>query len=181
MHLNRLGFVDTIVEAATKAVPALLGPGGTKIPAKPRATQGQPVPGGAVPAAASGPVTVSPAMQQAFTPQFSPVMQMTQDSPGATQAASPTQMTAPMQAARSTGGGPATPYGTPYPGTYPGSDYGDWPRPPTFPEAFPDPYQRPVFQKTNGDMTKLLTTGIIAVAAIGAIQMVGRRDRKNKK
>jgi len=36
-------------------------------------------------------ITVAPVMQQAFTPQFSPTMQQQQDSPGASQAASPEQ------------------------------------------------------------------------------------------
>lgn len=42
-------------------------------------------------------ITVSPVMQQTFDPQFSPVMQMTADSPGATQAAAPTQTAMPAQ------------------------------------------------------------------------------------
>lgn len=37
-------------------------------------------------------ITVKPSFQQAFTPQFSPVMQQQQDSPGATQAAEPVQV-----------------------------------------------------------------------------------------
>lgn len=44
-------------------------------------------------------ITVSPAMQQAFTPQFAPTMQQQQDSPGAAQATTPTQVTTPTQRA----------------------------------------------------------------------------------
>ena len=41
------------------------------------------------------PVTISPTFKQEFTPQFSPVVQQQQDSPGADQTASPTQAVVP--------------------------------------------------------------------------------------
>lgn len=44
-------------------------------------------------------ITVSPVMQQAFTPQFSPTLTMQQDSPGAAVTAAPIQAAAPEQAA----------------------------------------------------------------------------------
>lgn len=44
-------------------------------------------------------VTVAPTFQQAFTPQFSPTMQQQQDSPGAQQAAEPSQKVSTPQAA----------------------------------------------------------------------------------
>lgn len=44
-------------------------------------------------------ITVSPVMQQTFTPQFSPTMQQQQDSPGAAQAATPVQVAEPKQKA----------------------------------------------------------------------------------
>ena len=59
-------------------------------------------------------ITVSPAMQQAFTPQFSPVLQQMQDSPYAGQAAQPTQTAAPAQTAE-TAPPPVTPSPPPTP------------------------------------------------------------------
>lgn len=44
-------------------------------------------------------ITVSPSMQQQFTPQFAPTMQQQQDSPGAAQATTPTQVASPAQRA----------------------------------------------------------------------------------
>jgi len=45
-------------------------------------------------------ITVSPVMQQQFTPQFSPTMQQQQDSPGAAQSAAPVQVAETAQVAR---------------------------------------------------------------------------------
>ncbi|MES9901020.1 MAG: hypothetical protein ABW148_18640 [Sedimenticola sp.] len=44
-------------------------------------------------------ITVSPTFQQDFTPQFSPVIQQQQDSPGAAQSASPEQIATTSQTA----------------------------------------------------------------------------------
>ncbi len=57
-------------------------------------------------------ITVSPNFQQSFTPQFSPTLQQQQDSPGASQAASPVQAAAPTQSA-------PTPAATPAPAPAP--------------------------------------------------------------
>jgi hypothetical protein len=180
MKLYGLGYVDTILPIAAKMIGSALDKGGSTAPrgGTPGVTPGVPIPGGAVPASsASGPVTVSPAFQQSFTPQFSPVMQMAQDSPGLTQSAAPTQYASPSMTARTSAGVPG---GAATPGA-PGLPLYDAPRrAPSFPEAFPDPYARPVIQQKDGGMTDLMKTGLLAVAAIGAIKLVGDR-KKNKK
>lgn len=170
MKLNSLGFVDTVIPLAVSAAKAYAGSKGGSAPgAAPGAAPGVPAP--------SGPVTVSPAMQQAFTPQFSPVMQMTQDSPGAVVSAAPTQYSSAGQSARTSSG---TPGGAATPGA-PGLPlYEGPPRAPGFPEAFPDPYARPVVQHESGGMTDLMKTGLLAVAAIGSIKLLSDRKKGKK-
>lgn len=181
----QLGFVDTLVKAAgaVKAAGSYFGDD-----TAPGAIPGRQIPGGTVPAGApvtvSPPISVSPAMQQAFTPQFAPVMTMQQDSPGAQVTATPMQTAPGGQAART--GAPGAP-----PGTYPGDTRGDWPTPlrgepsyargPAFPEAFPDPFAGQAEIEEKRSMTDLLKTGIIAAVAIGAIQVIGRKNGKRKK
>ncbi len=178
MKLNRLGFIDTALDFVTGAASDLLDKGS----GPPGVGPGPGAPGmpGAVPGP-GGPVTVSPVMQQAFTPQFSPTMTMQQDSPGATVTAAPTQTASPGQVARPLNR-PAFP---PIPGTYPGPDYGDWPLPvgsrtPGFPEAFPS--AMPTVYRAGGqtETGKLLTAGLLAVGAIGAITVMNRRKGRRK-
>lgn len=170
----KLGYIDTLLPIAAKAVTGAIGVksgggGGTSQPIA--RTAAQP---GALPT--SQPITVSPAMQQAFTPQFSPVLQQTQDSPGAVQSAAPQQYASPGQTARS---GATVPGGAVTPGV-PGVPRFETPdRGPAFPEAFPDPYAQPVIQDSGG-MPDLLKTGILAVAAVATIKLIND-NRKRKR
>lgn len=165
MKYNHLGFVDTITKAAAGFMQPRAGAPGVR-----GAQPGQP--------GAGGPVTVSPAMQQAFTPQFSPTMTMQQDSPGASVTAAPTQTASPTQAAR-TGmpmpGGSRTPFAPGQPDYYPRE------RSPAFPEAFPDPFSRPAILQTGNGMSDLMKTGLLAVAAIGGIMLLNKPKKGAKK
>ncbi len=73
----------------TRCIPRVAAPAASPSPAPAAAPVSAPV--------VSPTITVSPVMQQTFDPQFSPVMQMTADSPGATQAAAPQQISTPAQ------------------------------------------------------------------------------------
>lgn len=91
-----LGLDPGTIAAGASVLKTILGPGGG---------------GGQMP---SG----GPTFQQQFTPQFSPVMQQQQESPGGTQAASPTQYATGSQTA-TPGGVPGQPSITPYPSPLP--------------------------------------------------------------
>jgi hypothetical protein len=88
------------------------------------------------------PITVSPVMQQSFTPQFSPVMQMAQDSPGMTQAAAPEQIASPEQVAETIAIPPTIPTAPSAPLSGPAPiDYG--PPPPPSAPSFDTPQATP--------------------------------------
>ena len=90
-----LGLDPGTIAAGASVLKTILGPGGG---------------GGQMP---SG----GPTFQQQFTPQFSPVMQQQQDSPGGTQAATPTQY---ATGGPSAGAGiPGQPSITPFPSPLP--------------------------------------------------------------
>lgn len=135
MKLN--GNLNSLAPVVASVAASLLKPSSGKGPV--------PVPGG-------GDITVSPSFQQAFTPQFSPVMQQQQDAPGATQTAAPTQYATGGQTAVTGEGMPPIPM--PSPG---------------LPSYLPtgEPEYQPTFQsQTPGQYQQLLTIGIIAAAAI---------------
>lgn len=103
------GIVEDVIRYGASAytgVPLTGGGGGSgAAPPSPSSPGGAPSYSG---------TTVSPAFQQSFTPQISPVFQQTQDSPGATQAATATQYAPGGQAAR--GGSTAPPSAAGAPG-----------------------------------------------------------------
>lgn len=138
MKLNAIS-PDTIAAAGSVAGSLFGGGGG----ASGRGASGA---GGA---STMPPVTISPAFQQSFTPQFSPAMQQQQDSPGATQTANPTQRVTGGQSA----GGP-TPGGGSIPG-FPQPSFRD----------FSAPVSTPTFQNKS-NYQSLITTGIIAITVI---------------
>lgn len=126
----------------------------------------------------SPPITVSPAQQQAFTPQVSPVFQQTQSSPGAVMTASPTQSARTGQEARSSG--PVTHgAGLPSAGYIPRLPFGPSP---ALPESFPDPYAQPVFQDIDDTgMNDLIKTGLWGVGLIGAYMLLGNGKKGKRK
>lgn len=106
-------------------------------------TGGGPVPGvpGARPPSAGRATSVSPSFQQQFTPQISPTFQQTQDSPGATSAATATQYAPGGQRAR-TGGARTAPDLSPgAPGV--GANSGGLPLTPMTPPTFTDEFVTP--------------------------------------
>ena len=109
-------------------------------------------PGGA--SGAQGPV-----FQQQFTPQFSPVMQQQQESPGGTQAASPIQYAAGSQTA--TPGIPGQPSITPYPSPLP-------------------LIERPVIQSSNMNQ-QYLKWGIIGLIGIMGVKAYKNNAKKGKR
>lgn len=143
MKLN--GPLDTAISAAA----SVFGGRGGSSP-----TGGSSMPG----------VTVSPAFQQAFTPQFAPTMQQQQDSPGGVQTAVPYQLATGGQTART--GDPSMP---------------GMPSMPYIPPAAPAlpslrPGDIPSFQQSD-KYTGLIQTGIWAAAILAGISMW----QKNKK
>jgi hypothetical protein len=102
-------------------------------------------------------------MQQAFNPQFSPVMQ--QSSGSGSQTATPTQHSSGGQAATTGQPGPdggMTPYGSPFSSPV---------------SPFADPFAAPVAQSTN-TYTPLLITGIVAVAALVGYSMYSKKSAR---
>ena len=93
-----LGLDPGTIAAGASVLKTVFGPGGG---------------GGRMPAG-------GPTFQQQFTPQFSPVMQQQQESPGGTQAASPTQYATGGPTAGP--GIPGQPSITPYPSPLPLTD-----------------------------------------------------------
>lgn len=133
--------------------------------------------GGPSPAAAPRPdaTTISPAFQQSFTPQISPVFQQTQDSPGATQAATTVQRASGGQSAK--GGGTST--------GIPGLDApgaSDFPNPPqlsTFERDFQYPDAvREVFSPKGFDWTPVIWIGGFVTVAVVASMFLKDRNRK---
>lgn len=113
--------------------------------------------------------TVSPAFQQAFTPQFAPTMQQQQDSPGARQTAIPTQRAAtPQTTAIATGEGAMAPLAPPA----------------LAPGFWDDDKFAPVIQDKD-NYQQLIMTGILAATAIGIATMFtrkkGARNSSNRK
>jgi len=117
---------------------------------------GASIPGGS-PGAMPG-VTVNPSFQQAFTPQFSPTMQQQQDSPGATQAASPVQYATGGQTAAGEG---AT---IPAPGMAPI-------QPPIRPVDY-----IPSIQQSD-QYSNLIMWGIIAATVLGVASMYRKKPQ----
>lgn len=121
-------------------------------------TGGSPSSGSSLPG-----ITVSPAFQQAFTPQFSPVMQQQQDSPGGTQAATPIQYATAGQTAR-------TGEGMPGAGPAPSMPYIPQSGPISIPEI-------PTVQQTD-KYTGLIQTGILVAGLLAGISMwQGKRGK----
>jgi len=101
--------------------------------------------------------------QQQFTPQFSPTMQMQQDSAGATQAATPTQI--------ATGGQTAVPSDV-APATMPTS--------PRAMPSFPSPWETPVLQ-TSDNMGNLIKWGVIGLVGILVVTQFAGNGKGKKK
>lgn len=130
--------------------------------------------GGATPAMpgapATGPTTVSPTFQQAFTPQFAPVMSQMQESPGARQIGAPT-MYAPGGQAAATGVPPTPDMGMPPGGLSP---YG---LPATYPSGV-TPFTGPVIGEDKGrGIPDVVIAGIIAATVLGGIMLWQRREK----
>ncbi len=117
--------------------------------------------GGSKKSGASGtpPMNINPTFQQQFTPQFSPTLQQQQDSPGATQGASPVQY--------ATGGQTATPGAPSVPGA---PSIG-------IPAYVPPSAQRPVIQSSD-NMGTLIKWGVLGIGAIALIQTLGKNQRR---
>jgi len=164
MHVSGLG-IDPF-SAASTVLPLVKGaldkatgssPGGA-----PGAAPIDPTTG--LPAAQPSPTTISPAFQQGFNAQVSPVIIGQIGSEGASATGAPTQQKSGGQYARG-GGVPGDENAPAFPGAPPGTG---------FPSPFPDPFESPVIQ-TPQNYTPIITTGIIAAAAIAGLIIYNRR------
>lgn len=107
--------------------------------------------------------TITPAFQQAFTPQFAPTMQQQQDSPGATQTAKPVQRAStPQTTATATGEGAMAPLATPA----------------LAPGFWDEDRFAPVIQDKD-NYQQLIMTGILAATAIGIATMFTKKKGSN--
>jgi len=117
--------------------------------------------------------TVSPAFQQAFTPQVSPVINAQIQSAGATATGAPVQQASGGQTARG-GGSRATPGGAP-----PTAN----PAPPVdgnFPSPFANPFNSPVVTRQT-NYVPLMTTAIIAAALLGGVFLFTNKGKGKRK
>lgn len=115
-----------------------------------------------------GPV-ISPAFQQSFRAQVSPTIIAQIGSEGATATGAPSMQTSGGQNAR--GGGRSAPGLPGLPGVP------DLPPDAGYPSPFADPFASPILQSQQ-NYTPIITTGIIAAAAITGLILYNRSKRR---